>query len=409
MQTITIVYTVMFFFGIYFMLMFILLYGKNKQKLYDFPIPQKFLSVSFIVPVYNEAKSLANTVQALLDVDYPDDKKEILIVNDGSIDGTEEIARVLVKKYSQVKLVNKKNSGKADSINKALGYAKGQLIAVVDADSHPMPDALKKMVGYFEYDEKVAAVTSKVYVRNKKNFIERFQDFDYAVIAWGRKILDFINCVYVTNGPLSVYRKKALLDIGGFDPKNITEDIEVTWNLLSHGYKTEMSYSAKVYTIVPSNLKKWISQRVRWNVGGLQTLHKYRKFFLRSENLFGYFVMTYVGLSFVLSLLGFFLLARFFYLKFVNNLSLLPFIFSGYNPFNFIEFNVPLTLLLIFGLIFLFLSFVYHKLAIRGSEVKSKSLLNILIYTFIYRPLYLVPLLISFYKIAKGDIGWYTK
>jgi cellulose synthase/poly-beta-1,6-N-acetylglucosamine synthase-like glycosyltransferase len=69
--------------------------------------------------------------------------------------------------------------------------AKGELIAVVDADSYPSQDSLKKMVGYFEEDSNVAAVTSRVLVKNRKNFIERYQDLDYRVIAWSRKIMDF--------------------------------------------------------------------------------------------------------------------------------------------------------------------------------------------------------------------------
>ncbi|MBT7238136.1 glycosyltransferase family 2 protein [Candidatus Woesearchaeota archaeon] len=403
-------YTVIFFFGIYFMLMFLMLYFRNKKDLNYYPKPTKFPFVSLITPAYNEEKSVAETINALLKLDYPKDKLEIIVVNDGSTDKTKEIVMEFVKKYDRVKLLNKKNSGKADSLNQAIERAKGELITVVDADSYPTPQTLKRMIGFFEEDEKVAAVTSKVWVKNNTNkFIERFQDVDYAVIAWSRKILDFIGCVYVTNGPFSVYRKDKVLEVGGFDVTNITEDIELTWNLLSHGYKTKMSYAAKVYTLVPDNLEVWRKQRVRWNLGGLQTLNKYRNYFLRGENLFGYFVMSYVSVSFILSFLGLFLLSRYFYLRFAPYVFSLPYFFEGYNPFLFFDFYIPFTLLLMFGIVFLILSVSYHKLTLKGTEVKNKSIRTILVYTFIYRPLYLIPLVISIYKLIKGDIRWYTK
>jgi cellulose synthase/poly-beta-1,6-N-acetylglucosamine synthase-like glycosyltransferase len=290
----------MFFFGIYFLLLFVILHFRNGNLLYLYPKPKKFPSISLITPAYNEEKSLAETIKALLNVDYPKEKKEILLVNDGSTDKTLAIMKKFAKKYKEIKILDKANSGKADSLNQAIKMAKGELIAVIDADSYPAKDSLLKMVGYFEEDEKMAAVTSKVLVRNKKKFIEKFQDVDYRVIAWSRKILDYIDCVYVTNGPLSVYRKSIVKKVGGFDTKIITEDIELTWNLMSKGYKTKMSYSAIAYTSVPSSINSWIKQRIRWNIGGLQTLKKYRSYFLK-ENLFGYFVITYVSLSFVLS------------------------------------------------------------------------------------------------------------
>lgn len=409
MQFATTIYLVMFFFGIYFLLLLLLLYYKNKKSLYDYPKPKKFPSISFLVPAYNEQNSIETTIKSLVDLDYPKEKKEIIVINDGSTDKTQQIAERLAKKYPQVKVLNKKNSGKADSLNQAIKIAKGELIAVTDADSYPEKDSLIKMVGYFEQDEKVAAVTSRVLVKNPKNFIERYQAFDYVVIAWGRKVLDYIDSVYVTNGPLSVYKKSAVKEVGGFDTKNLTEDIEITWNLLSHGYKTKMSYSTKVYTTVPSKFKQWNKQRTRWNLGGIQTLWKYRKNALRGENLFGYFVVTYVALSFFFALVGIGLFVRYLWLKVIPNFFTFILIFKGYNPLKFIDLNFPLTLLTVLGAIFFILALVYYKASIKNAELKNNKITSILIYILIYRALYAIPLLISLYKIVKRDIRWYTK
>jgi len=409
MDGLTITYLVMFFFGIYFLFLFLILYRRNKKSLYDFPEAKLFQKVSFIVPAYNEEESIEETLKALLEIEYPKGKKEIIVVNDGSKDRTREIVERIMKEHKEIKLLNKENSGKADSINQGLKIASGELIAITDADSYPQKDALLRMIGYFEEDEKVAAVTSRVLVKNKGGFIEKFQGLDYAIIAWSRKILDYIDSVYVTNGPLSIYRKRILDQIGGFDIKNMTEDIELTWHLLSLGYKTKMSYSAIVYTTVPSTIKKWINQRVRWNLGGIQTINKYKKNIARGTNLFGFFIIPYVTLSFILAIVGIILLARFLWIKGAFYIFSIPLFFSGYNLSYFLHFNFLVTFLFILGFIFMILSLIYYLSAVSGTEFKKKSIKNIFVYIFLYRPLYVIPLILALYKFIRRDIRWYTK
>ena len=408
MDWITIVYTIMFFFGVYFLSLLIILYLRNKDKINFYPEPKEFPTITFITPAYNEQDSIASTIKALLELDYPKEKKEIIVVNDGSKDKTAEIVKEFAKRYPEVILLDKLNSGKADSLNQAIKLAKGELIAVVDADSYPKKDSVRKMVGFFE-DKQVGAVTSKVLVKNENNLIERYQAFDYVVVAWSRKILDFIGCVYVTNGPLSIYRKNALKLAGGFDPKNMTEDIEVTWHLLSLGYKTKMSYSAEVYTTVPSKIGQWIKQRTRWNIGGLQTINKYKSFFFQGENLFGYFILSYVSLSFFLAFIGFLLLLRYVIKKAIFYFGLMPFIIKGYNPFGMVEYNFFISFLFIMGASFLITSIIQYKFALKNADIKNKGIFSILVYIFIYRPLYLIPYLKAIFNIIKGDVRWYTK
>ena len=280
-------------------------------------------------------------------------------------------------------------------------------MAVTDADSYPNPDSLKNMVGHFE-DEKVAAVTSRVLVKNKENWLEKFQVMDYSIIAWTRKLLDFVDSVYVTNGPLSIYRTEVVRKVGGFDPKNLTEDIEITWHILNEGYKTRMSYNAIVYTTVPSKLKNWIKQRVRWNLGGIQTVHKYWRTMFK-KGAFGYFVIPYVSASFVLALIGFALLSRYLWVKGSYYLVSFYYAFKGYNFLKYTEFSISLTLLLFTASMFFILAIYYYKTGFKHSETGSKSIISILLYSFFYRSLYIIPLLIAIYKLTKGDIRWYTK
>src|SRR3989344_6094915 len=284
-EFITWIYLFYMFIALYFLILFTLTFIQNRKEMFDYPKLTKDYSVSVLIPAYNEEDSIEGTVKSILDLDYKN-VEEIIIINDGSKDKTKEIASMLEKKYGKVILFDKTNSGKADSLNQAIKLARGELIAVVDADSYPKSDAVIKMIGYFE-DENIGAVTSRVLVRNKNNWLSRFQIMDYSIIAWTRKLLDFVDSVYVTNGPLSIYRKSIVEEVGGFDTKNLTEDIEITWNILSRGYNTRMSYDAIVYTNVPEKLKTWINQRVRWNLGGIQTLRKYYKVMFK-RGAFGY-------------------------------------------------------------------------------------------------------------------------
>src|SRR3989338_8046708 len=409
MEPLTAVYLILFFFGIFFVFVFLILHKRYSEDLYSYNYPSRIPFVSILVPAYNEEKTISDTVNSLINLKYPKNKIEIIIINDGSKDNTLAVAKRLSKKYSQLKVLNKENSGKANSLNEAIKVAKGELIAVVDADSYPESDALFKMVGYFE-EKEVSAVTSRVLVKNKKNYLERFQVLDYSIIAWTRKLLDFVNSVYVTNGPLSVYRKSTVKKIGGFDPKNLTEDIEITWHILSIGHKTKMSYSAIVYTTVPDNLKSWINQRVRWNLGGIQTVKKYWRFmFGNPDNMFGYFVIPYVSASFMFAIVGFLLAVRYFWIHGSYYAVSSFYLFEGYNPFKFNTFSFSPTLLMFLASLFLIISITYYKIGFKHSETGNKSILKIFAYSMVYRSLYIIPLLIALYKLAKGDLRWYTK
>ena len=404
---ITGVYIALFFFGIFFIVIFILLHQRNKKYLFASPKPKRYYSVSFLVPAYNEEENIESTVNSIINLNYPKEKKEIIIINDGSKDNTLKIARQLEKKYKEVKVLDKLNSGKADSLNQAIKMARGELIAVTDADSYPEKNSLLRMVGHFD-NEKIAAVTSRVLVKNKNNWLGKFQVLDYSIIAWTRKLLDFVDSVYVTNGPLSIYRKSVAKKIGGFDTKNLTEDIEITWHMLSEGYQTRMSYNAIVYTTVPENLNAWIKQRVRWNLGGLQTVKKYWRSMFK-KGAFGYFVIPYVTSSFALAIIGFLLFARFLWIKGNYYIYSLFYAFQGYDYWRYIEFRISITILLILGITFFILAIIYYKIGFRNSQTGNKGILKILSYSIFYRTLYVIPLLIAIYKIFKGDIRWYTK
>ncbi len=397
------------FIALYMLLLFIFIFLKNKGKFYDYPKTNKKYSISAIIPAYNEEESIEKTVNAVYKSNYP--ITEIIVVNDGSTDKTGIILRELSKKIAILKVITKKNSGKADSLNQGIKISKGELIAVVDSDSYPMPDAIEKMVGYFN-DNKIGSVTSTILVTNKEKFIEKLQAMEYAVIAWSRKLLEFIDGIWVTPGPLALYRKDIVQKVGGFDTKNLTEDIELTWRLVHHGYKIRMSSPALVYTTSPSRFKHWFKQRLRWNMGGLQTLWKYKKDVITKG--LGSFIIPFFTISLFLGVFG---IGVFLYVStrnIIKDYFYTTYSFqAGTDLLRLDEFYITPTVLNIFGItMFLFgLFFTIFALSyIKQHEfLKKKNAFVFMFYLIIYLTIYPFLLVTSFYKFITRDYKWGTK
>jgi len=407
-EILVIVYLVYMFIALYFLLLFVLTFMQNRKEIFLVPKPEKKYSISVLVPAFNEQESIKGTIESVLKSDYKY-LKEIIIINDGSTDRTLKIARQLEKKYSKVKVFNKKNSGKADSLNQALKIAKGELIAVVDADSYPDSNALSSMVGYFN-DEKTGAVTTRILVRNRDNFIGKMQAVEYKIIAFTRKLLGFLDAIYVTPGPMALYNKSVLTKIKGFDRKNMTEDIEITWHLIYEGYKIKMSFLSKASSVAPDTLRKWYKQRIRWNIGGFQTILKYKHCFFR-KGMLGFFILPFFAISLVLGTFGLGLFiyrisTRFFSTYLSTSYSVAAqtavLVLEDIN-FSPSVLNFLGVVLFIFGLAFIFfaLKFVNRDVA------EKESFFSVVFYSLVYILLRPLVLIVSLYKFSIGKYSWH--
>jgi cellulose synthase/poly-beta-1,6-N-acetylglucosamine synthase-like glycosyltransferase len=418
MEILPIIYLSYMFIALYMFFLFVIIYLRNKDDLYYYPKlskNDKKFSISIITPAYNEEDCIEDTIKAVLSSKYP--IKEMIIVNDNSKDKTVEIVKKMMKKYSNLKLINnKENIGKAKSLNKALKRAKGDLIAVIDSDSYPDKQAIGKMVGFFKQKD-VGAVTSCVLVKYKDSFMRKLQGFEYSVIAFTRKLLEYVDGIWATPGPLSIYRRKLLFKIGGFDSSNLTEDIEITWRIVYNGYKAKMCIPAKVYSIAPKKVSTWFKQRIRWDIGGLQCVNKYKKFFLR-RGMLGFFILPFFTLSLCLGLVGmgifgylFFttVIGRFLYTKYT--------IAAGTSLVTLESLAITPTVLNFFGIILFLLGlfFTFVGLGIMGEKRGGfKNVLHILFYMAVYLTIYPFIMLVSIiklssYKIRRKKIGWGTK
>jgi len=389
LEFLTYIYLFFILVSLYLGSLFLILYYKNKESLQEDRPTTVFPTISVLVPAYNEEDTIAHTITAILGQDYPKDKLEIIAINDGSKDNT---LKEMKKFGSKITVLDKKNSGKADSLNEGLKIAKGELFAVIDADSYPGKNAITSMVAFFE-EEGVSAVTSTILVKNRKKILEYMQSVEYAVIAWGRKLLQYLEGIYVTPGPLSIYKRKQFISYGGFDSENLTEDIEATWKILSHNNKVRIDLRSKVYTTVPSKISVWWKQRLRWNLGGFQTMWKYRStFFNPKHGMMGLFVVPFFMSQFVLSLFGFGVFTYVLSKKVINTYLVSKYALAAESNFLTLSalnlnpnvFAVFAMVLLVMGVLYL----IYSQLVVENSRIGVKQYHKFAIYMLVYLTLY---------------------
>ncbi|MEX0932791.1 MAG: glycosyltransferase [Candidatus Pacearchaeota archaeon] len=406
-NTITIIYFFYMFIVLYFLFLFSLTFLQNKKEMFSSPEITKEYSISVLIPAHNEERTIRSTVEGVLNSDYKN-IVEIIIITNACTDNSLKIARELSKKHKIVKCLNSEVPSKANALNEAYKIAKGELVAVVDADSYPDKNALSSMVGFFD-DWKVGAVTTRVLVKHRNNFLRKMQAVEYKVIAFTRRLLGFLDSIYVTPGPLALYRKKALEDIGGFDTKNMTEDIEATWHVIHEGYKVRMSFVSKVTTVAPSKFRDWFTQRVRWNIGGIQTILKYKNCFLK-KGMLGFFILPLFTFSLLLSIfgLGFFLyrFSRSFLVKYLS----VKYSLEAQTAVLLLEdLAFSPSILNFFGIILfaLGMSFVLYALYYVNRHIGEKeSFFIVVFYSIIYILLRPIVLVTGLYKLARGKYSW---
>ncbi|MBN2052267.1 glycosyltransferase family 2 protein [Candidatus Woesearchaeota archaeon] len=263
-STLTIIITAIFLliiFSYYYLLLF-----KRQKKAKE----KKFNGISIIVPAHNEEKYIAETLQSILEADFPG-KKEIIVVDDGSNDKTYSIA----KKFP-VRIIRGEHKGKSRSINKALKVARYELVAVVDADSCIQKDSLVEALKFLG-DDKVAAVCATVKVKNRKTFIGMWLHIEQLYNSLLRNLFSKVNVNIVAPGPLSIYKKKCLQKIGGFEYKGYSEDVDVAVRLIKAGYNIVSAEKSISETNMPVTLKGFARQRKRFARGWINIFKRHLK------------------------------------------------------------------------------------------------------------------------------------
>jgi len=398
------------FVGLYMLSLFILIFLPNKDRMFYYP-KGKPEPVSIVMPCYNEADHIGDAIESLLGLDWPKGMLEVIVVDDKSSDNSVEVIRKYAEKYENVRLiVNKVNSGgAAEPTNIGVKAAKYDYIAVADGDSTPNKDALMKMIGFLQDDQKVGGVTCAVLAKKPRTFMQKLQAIEYVVIGFNRKLLDMVDAVYVTPGPFALYRKKVLFDVGLFDKKNMTQDIEIVWRMLSKGYKARMSLATKVYSETPSGFKGWWNQRIRWNIGGKQTLWNYKGLVFK-KGMLGAFIIPFFSISLFLGLFGLGLFSYLISRRFlVSYLSTKYSIYASSTIVRLQDLTFAPSILNFFGLVLFVLGFGFTILGLtimNEPHAKNKNVFNVLFYTIVYLAIYPFNIIHALYKMARGNYKW---
>jgi poly-beta-1,6-N-acetyl-D-glucosamine synthase len=229
--------------------------------------------VTVLIPAYNEEAVIATSLRAAMAVDYPE--LEILVLDDGSTDDTEAAARTAAADDPRVEVVpDPVNQGKADRLNLGFRRARNELVVVTDADTHLHPLAIRLLVARLLRSPRFVAVAGAPHVTNRQNLLCALQVLEAAtIIGLIRRTQAVARGVGTVAGVLSLFRRDAVLAVGGFDARMATEDIDLSWRLLRAGWYTVYEPNALVGMEVPANLRALWAQRRRWARGQGEVLH----------------------------------------------------------------------------------------------------------------------------------------
>ncbi len=232
-------------------------------------------TVSVIVPAYNEGRVIARTLHAVLASEPP--PLEVIVVDDGSKDETLAEAERVAATDPRVRVLTQANAGKATALNHGIAEARGEILVCLDADTQFMPTTLAQLVRHFA-DPEVGAVAGNVKVGNRINLWTRWQSIEYVSSQnLDRRANAFLNSIPVVPGAVGAWRKRAVLDAGGFIPDTLAEDMDLTWRLRRTGWRIENEPRAVAWTEAPASLDALSRQRFRWTYGTLQCLWKHRR------------------------------------------------------------------------------------------------------------------------------------
>lgn len=326
-------------------------FNKLRYKLRNYIFDENirpFISVA--TPAHNEADVIERTIKKFIQTRYPEDKKELIIVNDGSDDDTEKIVRkyaykiidsetglATYKKQIQplpiaknIVLVNRKigGLGKAQVLNDAKKYAQGELIFAIDADIQLHRDSLLRSARHFA-DDRVGAVIGYISIVDKGDMLTGFINWEFSI---GQKIqrvgYDTLGIHYIIPGGCGIFRKSLFKLLGDYSSETLAEDTDMSFRLLTKTKKkVHFDPSINVVADEPIQLKSLWNQRVRWARGNIEVTKKNIRHFGKIKYGKGVTLGYPFWLASVIMPLGFATTTTGFLLMNLLDISMEPFLF----------------------------------------------------------------------------------
>ncbi|MFC4494749.1 bifunctional polysaccharide deacetylase/glycosyltransferase family 2 protein [Streptomyces ovatisporus] len=234
--------------------------------------PEVVEPVSVIVPAYNEKECIAGTVTSLARSTHP---IEIIVVDDGSTDGTPDLVESLGLR--NLRVVRQENAGKAAALNTGIAHARWGIIVMMDGDTVFEPDTIHTLVQPLA-DPSVGAVAGNAKVGNRKTLIGAWQHIEYVMgFNLDRRMYDLLRCMPTIPGAVGAFRREALAHTGGMSEGTLAEDTDVTIALQRRGWRVVYAEHAVAWTEAPGSMRQLWRQRYRWSYGTMQALWKHRR------------------------------------------------------------------------------------------------------------------------------------
>ncbi len=347
------------------------------------------LPVSVLLAAYNERGVIARTLRSVLDSDYP--VLEVVVVDDGSTDGTADVVRQVAAADPRVRLVVQSNAGKAHALNNGLSQIQGDYVVTLDADTILARHTITNLVRHFALDAEgtMGAVAGVVRVGNRtRNLLTRWQALEYLTqIGVERAAHDALGAISIVPGACAAWRKEAIVGVGGYSSTTFAEDCDLSLSLHQAGWRITQDDEAPAYTEAPEDVDSLLAQRIRWTYGTLQAIYKHRTLlFNRRHGWLGWFVLPNYVLSIVVPVV---------FLPFVVVMGAV-----------LVQQQGPAVLALYF-LIFMTVHMIIASVGLRLMHERPHHLLVVPIYRIVFEPLRAYLLYTSILMAIKGvRTGW---
>jgi cellulose synthase/poly-beta-1,6-N-acetylglucosamine synthase-like glycosyltransferase len=264
--------------------------AKNAQKVDVVANAEFEPTVSILIPARDEEKVIGRLLQRMVELTYPKDKLQVIVIDDGSSDSTGRIADEYSSRYGFIEVLHREKrdggKGKAAAMNAGFKHSTGEIILCFDADYYPQKDIVEKLAKEFA-DPNVGAVQGRVVVLNEpQNIVTRLVALEriggYRVDQEARNDLGLIAQF---GGTVGGFRRSLLESLGGWDESTLAEDTDLTFRVYLAGYKVHYVGDAECYEEAVDNWKAYRQQRYRWARGHMQCCFKHSLKVLKSKNL----------------------------------------------------------------------------------------------------------------------------
>ncbi len=247
---------------------------RDSRKVNSPPTLKHYPPISLLVPCHNDEKIVAETIEFLLQQEYPD--FEVVAINDGSQDRTGEILDELAGRHDRLRVIHhSSNQGKAMALTSGALLSRHEFLICIDSDAVLEPHAAAWMMWHFESSARVGAVTGSPRIRNRSGLFGRIQIGEFSsMVGLIKRAQRTYGRLFTISGVIAGFRKMALHQVGYWSQDMLTEDIDITSKLEIAKWDVRFEPRAQCWILMPETLRGLWRQRLRWATGGAQVVFR---------------------------------------------------------------------------------------------------------------------------------------